>query len=123
MKKILSFLIFAPIAIALIVLSVANRHPVRLNFDPINPEQPFLAFSLPFFVFLFIALFAGLLLGAVTTWFTQAKYRKLARQGKRDTAKWQRQADEQKQRADQMAATGEAEASAPNQLSIGNKAA
>jgi len=125
MKKVLSLLIFAPIAIALIVLSVANRHPVRLNFDPINTEQPFLAFSLPFFIFLFIALITGLLLGAVMTWFSQAKYRKLARQGKREAVKWQRQADEQKQRADQaqMAVAGEADASSPNRLSITNKAA
>lgn len=125
MKKILSFLIFVPIAITLIVLSVANRHPVRLNFDPINTEQPFLAFSMPFFIFLFIALITGLLLGAVMTWFSQAKYRKLARQGKRETAKLQRQADEQKQRADeaQMAVAAEADKAAPDRLSITNKAA
>ncbi len=101
MKKLISLIIFAPIAIILIILSVANRHPVVFNFDPINPQQPFLAVTLPFFVFIFLALLTGLLLGSLSTWFTQGKHRKNARETKREAVKWQREAEEQKTRAEQ----------------------
>ena len=104
MKKLFSLFVFAPIAIALIILSVANRHPVVFNLDPINPEQPFLSISLPFFVFLFIALLTGLLLGSIFTWFTQSKHRRLARETRREAEKWHREADEQKERAIQAQA-------------------
>ncbi len=102
MKKLISLIILAPVAILLIILSVANRHPVVFNFDPINPQQPFLAVTLPFFVFIFLALLAGLLLGSLSTWFTQGKHRKNARETKREAVKWQREAEEQKERAEQV---------------------
>ena len=101
MKKLLSLLVFLPIAIILIVLSVANRHPVVFNFDPINPEVPFLAVTLPFFLYLFIAVLLGMVIGSMATWFTQGKHRKMAREQKRDAVKWQHEAQEQKQRANQ----------------------
>jgi len=101
MKKLISLAVFVPLAIVLIVLSVANRHLVTFNVDPINPAQPFLAFTMPFFVFLFLALLTGLLLGSIFTWFSQSKHRKFAREKKHEAAKWQSEAEEQKQRAEQ----------------------
>ena len=101
MKKLISLAVFVPLAIVLIVLSVANRHPVTFNMDPINPAQPFLAFTMPFFVFLFLALLTGLFLGSVFTWFSQSKHRIFAREKKHEAAKWQNEAEEQKQRAEQ----------------------
>ena len=101
MKKLISLAVFVPLAIVLIVLSVANRHLVTFNMDPINPAQPFLSFTMPFFVFLFLALLAGLLLGSVFTWFSQSKHRKFARKQKHEADKWQHEAEEQKQRAEQ----------------------
>jgi uncharacterized integral membrane protein len=125
MKKLVSIVVFAPIAIVLIALSVANRHPVRFSLDPINTDQPFLAINLPFFVFLFIALLAGLLLGGMVTWLSQAKHRKLARQTKREATKWQREAGEQKQRAEQAEIVASDGSPKPpqNTLTIPNKAA
>ena len=99
MKKLFFVIVFAPIALALIVLSVANRHMVLFNFDPINREQPFLSFEMPFFIFLFVALIVGMLIGSTMTWFTQAKFRKMARLSKREANKWEREALEQKERA------------------------
>ena len=101
MRKLISLAVFIPLAILLIVLSVANRHPTTFNLDPINPEQPFLAFTMPLFLFLFMALLIGLLLGSIFTWFTQSKHRKFAREKKHEAAKWQIEAEEQKQRAEQ----------------------
>ena len=126
MKKLLSLIILAPLAVILIVLSVANRHAVVFKLDPINPEQPFLAVTLPFFVFLFLALLAGLLLGSMFTWFRQSKHRKLARETKREAVKWQHEAEQQKERA--MRALNPITDSEPGKssqksLSIPNKAA
>ena len=127
MKKLLSLIILAPIAILLIVLSVANRHAVVFNLDPINPAQPFLAVTLPFFVFLFLALIVGMLLGSMYTWFTQSRYRRLARETKREAAKWQHEAEEQKERAMQaLGSIGDKPAAgnpSQNSLSIPNRAA
>ncbi|MCF6322108.1 MAG: lipopolysaccharide assembly protein LapA domain-containing protein [Rhizobiaceae bacterium] len=117
MKKLVSLIIFIPIAIVLIVLSVANRHPVVFNLDPINPDQPFLAITLPFFVFLFAALLIGLLLGGMATWFTQGKHRKLARETKREATKWQHEAQEQKTRAEQVIGQISDNVSSPNPAS------
>ena len=127
MKKLFSLLIYAPIAIVLIILSVANRHWVVFNLDPINPAQPFLSVSLPFFVFLFAALLAGLLLGGMITWFTQSKHRKFARESKREAQKWQREAGEQKELVKQAQlanmAPGESAKASQNTFPVPHKAA
>jgi len=127
MKKLVSLIIFVPIAIVLIVLSVANRHPVVFNLDPINPDQPFFAITLPFFVFLFAALLTGLVLGGMATWFTQGKHRKLARETRREAVKWQHEAEDQKTRAEQAISQISDNAGTPNtigkSLSIPDKVA
>lgn len=127
MKKLISLVVFVPLAIVLIVLSVANRHPVTFNMDPINPAQPFLAFTMPFFVFLFLALLTGLFLGSVFTWFSQSKHRKFAREKKHEAAKWQNEAEEQKQRAEQAVILNSSSSvpvnSSANIPSLPNKAA
>ena len=127
MKKLVSALILLPVAIVLIVLSVANRHLVMFNFDPINPEQPFLAVTQPFFVFLFAAVLIGMVIGSMATWMSQGKYRKLARQQKRDAVKWKDEASEQKERADhavgQMAGNADETPSSAGALSIPHQAA
>ncbi len=127
MKKLVSALILLPVAIALIILSVANRHEVMFNFDPINPQQPFLAVTQPFFVFLFAAVLTGMVIGSLATWLSQGKYRKLARQQKRDALKWKSEADEQKKRAEdaigQLTGDNEVPASSGTGLSIPNQAA
>lgn len=125
MRKLVSLLILLPVAIVLIVLSVANRHSVVFNLDPINPEQPFLSLTLPFFVFLFAAVLAGMVVGSMATWFAQGKHRKMARTQKRDAVKWQHEAEEQKVRADSAVdqMTGGNEDANTGSLAISNKAA
>jgi uncharacterized integral membrane protein len=78
-KKIVSLVVFIPLAIILIVLCVANRQSVTLALNPFQPSDSLLALTGPFFVFLFVALLVGMLIGSVATWLTQSKYRKQAR--------------------------------------------
>ena len=77
--KLINFIILVPIAIVLITLSVANRDIVTLILNPLDPHDTALSISAPFFVFIFIALMAGMTIGALVTRFRQGRYRKNAR--------------------------------------------
>jgi uncharacterized integral membrane protein len=79
-SRLVWILIVAPVAIVLIALSVANREPVNFTIDPFNPQNPALTYSLPLYAYLFAALIIGLLLGAITTWLAQGRYRRQSRQ-------------------------------------------
>lgn len=78
-KKILNYLILLPIAVVLIILCVANRQSITLALNPFQPTDSVLSFTAPFFVFLFIALIFGVLIGSFATWISQAPYRAQAR--------------------------------------------
>lgn len=78
-KKIVSLVVFVPLAIVLIVLCVANRQVVKLALNPFEPQDTVLSLSGPFFVFLFLAVIFGMLLGSLATWIAQGKYRRQAR--------------------------------------------
>lgn len=103
LRKLVFLFIALPVAITLILLSVANRHLVQMSLDPFNSADPAVAFSLPFFVYLFVALMAGMILGSMATWFTQGKHRKAARREHTDAVKWQGEAENQKKRAEELA--------------------
>lgn len=105
-KKVVSLVVFVPLAIVLIVLSVANRQAVTLALNPFKPDDALLSLTAPFFVFLFLALILGLLLGSAATWLAQGKYRKKARSESRQAVRWQAEADRHKGRAEQLAGSG-----------------
>jgi uncharacterized integral membrane protein len=100
MRRIITWACLAPIAIILIVFSVANRHWVNVILDPFNVENPVISFQLPLFVLIFISLILGMLLGSLVTWLKQGKHRKLAREKRFEAEKWRHEADVQKQRLD-----------------------
>jgi uncharacterized integral membrane protein len=102
-RKIVSLVVMLPLAILLIVLAVANRHPVSLALNPFNPADQAFAVSAPLFVLLILAVMLGVLLGAIVTWFSQGKHRKKARSQSRAAQQWQAEADRQKNRAEQIA--------------------
>lgn len=80
MRKFMNLIFLVPIAILLILLSVANRHWVTFSLDPLNTEAPAFALSLPFFIFIFAALIIGAIIGSCLTWFAQGKHRKALRE-------------------------------------------
>ncbi len=77
--RLIVVLILIPVAVILIALTVANRDIVAFTLDPFNPGSQALTFQAPLFVFLYLALAIGIVLGGAATWFTQRKYRKRAR--------------------------------------------
>lgn len=103
-RKLITFVILVPIAVVLIVLSVANRGSVTLALNPFQPSDSLLSLSAPFFVFLFAAFMLGMIVGSLATWFKQGKYRKKARVEAREAVKWHTEADKQRERAEGVAA-------------------
>ena len=99
-RKLINLIILIPIAIVLIVLSVANRNVVTLALNPFEPGDPVLSASAPFFVFLFLALMIGMVVGSLATWFRQGRYRKKARREAREAVRWHTEADKQRERAE-----------------------
>ncbi|MFK7902721.1 MAG: LapA family protein [Nitratireductor sp.] len=103
-RKLFFLFISVPIAVVLILLSVANRTPITLSLDPFRPESPAYAITAPFFVYVFVALITGLLIGAVITWLSQGRHRKRAKYEHNQVEKWKAEAENSKKRADELAA-------------------
>lgn len=80
MRKLINILFLLPLAIVLILLSVANRTTTRFSLDPLNSDAPALSAELPLFVLLFIALILGIVIGGLLTWTSQGKYRRALRE-------------------------------------------
>ena len=102
-KRIVNVLVLLPIAIVLIVLSVANRQAVTLALNPFRPEDSVLSVTAPFFVYLFLAVIFGLVIGSLATWFTQGKHRKRARVEASEAVKWHSEAEKHRTRAEAIA--------------------
>jgi signal transduction histidine kinase len=102
-RKLVNILILLPIAVILIALSIANRGAVTLALNPFAPDDSVLSITGPFFVFLFVTLMLGILIGGLATWFTQGHYRNRARKQRYEAAKWQNEADRQRERANDLA--------------------
>lgn len=94
MLRLIFWIFFViPIGALFVVLAVANRHEVSLILDPFRPQDPVLALPAPMFVFLFGALFLGLILGGTASWISQGRWRSLARERTRDAYRWKSEAD------------------------------
>ncbi|WP_454847982.1 LapA family protein [Rhizobium binxianense] len=102
-RKIVNLLILLPLGVILIVFCVANRQIVTLAFNPFRPEDQVLSVSAPLFVFLFIALIVGMLVGSAATWLSQGKHRKRARSEAKEAIRWHAEADRHKSRAEEIA--------------------
>lgn len=99
--KILSFIILVPLAIILIVFSVANRQAVTVSLDPIG-TMPQLAFQAPLFILLMATIILGVILGGCGTWFTQAHYRRKSWKRKHEVERLRREAEESKTKLRQL---------------------
>jgi uncharacterized membrane protein (DUF106 family) len=103
LKKLINIVVLVPVGIILIVLSVANRQTVTLALNPFNTVDSMLSVSAPFFVFLFLALIVGLVVGAAAAWLSQGKHRRRARNEANEALKWHREADKQRGEVERLA--------------------
>lgn len=84
MKTFFKALILVPIALAIVLFSVANRAPVRVSLDPISRDAPQFAYDLPLFAVVLGSIAVGVLIGGLASWIAQGKHRKAARRSRRE---------------------------------------
>lgn len=97
MRTLLWLLIGAPLAIIVMALAVVNNQPVTISVDPFTPEMPFYAFSVPLYVVFFAALMVGIVIGGIAVWAGQHRFRKAARQNRREARRWRDEAERLKE--------------------------
>ncbi len=79
MRRFLVLFVLIPLAVAIVILSVANRGDVSLSLDPFSAAAPTLSVTAPLFVFLFGALALGVIIGGIAAWVRQGKWRRCPR--------------------------------------------
>lgn len=79
MKTLIKALVIMPLALVIILLSVANRSPVVMSLDPFSGSAPLIAISSPLFVIILGAVALGVLLGGFVVWWSQGRYRRALR--------------------------------------------
>lgn len=82
--KFTNTLIAIPALALALVISIANRTAVTFSVDPFSAEAPALAFAVPLYLLLFIALQIGVLIGGMSAWAGQTGWRKKARKTARE---------------------------------------
>jgi hypothetical protein len=93
LRRLLGFPIALVAAIFLVTLAVANREPVRMVLDPFRPDAPVISLTLPFYAYLLGTMTIGVILGGISTWMTQGRWRRTARVKAQDAMRWQAEAD------------------------------
>ena len=94
MLKILSYLIWIVLGVALIILAVANRQPVILNLVPEGMMELFpVAYqvSVPLFLVIFLGVLIGLLIGFVWEFIREYQQRAAAQRSAREVKRLQRE--------------------------------
>jgi uncharacterized integral membrane protein len=96
LRKIFNGLVVLPLAIVFVIFAVANRHMVRVSFDPINTADPALSLSMPLFVLILLAAISGVAAAGVVSWFRQRRWRSVARRHEADARDARSQLDQRR---------------------------
>ncbi|KMW59891.1 Phosphate transport regulator [Candidatus Rhodobacter oscarellae] len=100
--RYIRYALLALIAIVLITLAVANRGPVTLRLLPedianlVRWPEAATGVTVPLFVVIFAGVVLGVLLGFVTEWIREHKFRAEAALGRRTAARLEREVSELK---------------------------
>lgn len=85
MRKLLAYLLFLVLGLAMVVFFVANRQPVRISLDPTSLDNPALATpELPLWAALAFCLMIGFGLGAFGMWLSAGSLRRKAKNRKKE---------------------------------------
>lgn len=79
LRRVVKWLLLAPVALIAVVLAVANRTPVTLSLDPLARETSAFSVSVPLFAVVFVAVILGVVIGGTAVWWKQGRYRKRCR--------------------------------------------
>jgi uncharacterized integral membrane protein len=79
LRKIVTALIVIPAALVIVLFAVANRATVRVSLDPFAGDPPMFGVSVPLFLLVLVVLVLGVILGGVSAWMGQSRWRRRAR--------------------------------------------
>jgi uncharacterized membrane protein YciS (DUF1049 family) len=96
MRKIVRAFILVPLIIVVVMLAVANRQVVTLSFDPFDSAQPAYALKFPLFILIFALIGVGVIIGGVSVWFGQHRWRARARRSESEARALREQLAERK---------------------------
>jgi len=85
LKRLRTWFVTLPVIAVVSLLAIANRQVVTFSFDPFSSSSPFLAIEAPFFIFILISVFLGIVIGGGSAWFAGGQLRAKTRRLKRET--------------------------------------
>jgi uncharacterized integral membrane protein len=85
-RKALTVLILAVLALVLISFAIANRQTVTVSFDPFDQADPAMSLSLPLYQLIFLISILGVAVGGCAAWLRQGKWRSRARRAEKAVA-------------------------------------
>jgi uncharacterized integral membrane protein len=87
MRKILAWIVIAPLAGVVLLFAVANRNWVTVSFDPFSADAPAYSAELPMFLLIFVALIAGIVIGGTAVWFGRLRWQMAAHRAEKEVAR------------------------------------
>ena len=84
LQRILRWTIGLPIAVIVVSFAVANRQWITVSFDPFSKDAPFAAIDIPLWALFFCGVFFGLIAGWIACWFAQSKWRRSAKDTRKE---------------------------------------
>ena len=91
MTSLFRTLFFWTLALATIVIAVANRQKVPFSADPFNAKAPALVVELPLFWIIMATALIGIILGGWSTWLAQAHVRQALREAEEKIRRLERE--------------------------------
>mgnify|MGYP006270242053 FL=1 len=77
--RVIKTIVLIPLALALVVLAVANRQDVVLVLDPFGLYEPLASVVMPLYLLLFVVAGLGVLAGGFGAWWSQRAARERSR--------------------------------------------
>jgi uncharacterized integral membrane protein len=87
MRRVLAWIVLAPIAILALIFAVANRQLVTISVDPFSIEAPAYAVQVPAFLVIFVSLIFGVIIGGTAVWFGKLRWQMAAHRAEKELAR------------------------------------
>jgi uncharacterized integral membrane protein len=84
MRKVLAWIILAPLATIALLFAVANRAWVTVSIDPFSQTAPAYAVEVPLFIVMFGAMIIGVLIGGSAVWLGRLRWQMAAHRAERE---------------------------------------
>lgn len=86
MRRLLRWVIGLPLVVLVVAFAVANRQWITVSLDPVS-SVPLASLNMPLWALFFAGVLPGLVVGWVACWFAQGKWRRHARDARRELSR------------------------------------